>query len=465
MAADSRGQAPRFYFGYYLIAAAFATQFISHGVTNYVAGAFLAPMTEELGWTRAEFTVPRSLGGFVMALTGFFIGAWVDRFGGRPFMVAGVLLTSASLWALSHVQTLVGWVLLNGVALTASAALFGNLVANVTLAKWFVELRGRAVAVAAMGVSFGGIALTPAATWAIDVWGWRPAWRGLAVVALVCALPFALVMRRAPEDAGLRPDGRTDADAAAGRTHRAEADYAGSMTRREALGSTAFYLLILAFGLFVINIGVMLLQTVPYLTDAGFGRATAALMIVVASVPAMLTKPLWGGLIDRLDGRMGRGEAGRSTHPSGGSATATRMGAKRLAALGSALTGMATLAIVASVASGSLIGAYGAFFLLGVGWGGMIPLQEVIWASFFGRRHLGAVRSAALPFTLIFGAGAPLAVSHYHDVMGDYHGALLGVAAANLIAAALMMAMQPPRTRHGRPRLAASPGLRGRRGS
>ena len=166
----------------------------------------------------------------------------------------------------------------------------------------------------------------------------------------------------------------------------------------------------------------MLLQTVPYMTDAGYDRGTAALMIVVASVPAMLAKPIWGHFIDRLE-------------------------PKPLAAAGSAMTGIALCAIVASVAAGSLPGAYVGFFLLGVGWGGMIPLQEVIWASFFGRRYLGAVRGAALPFSLAFGAGAPLAVSYYHDIVGNYDGALWTVAAANLIAAGLILAIRPPRKR------------------
>ena len=45
--------------------------------------------------------------------------------------------------------------------------------------------------------------------------------------------------------------------------------------------------------------------------------------------------------------------------------------------------------------------------VLGFGWGGMIPLQEVIWASFFGRRFLGSIRGAAMPFSLLLGAPAP----------------------------------------------------------
>ena len=438
----ARPRATPIYFGYWLIAGAFATQFVSVGITNYAAGPFLTPMTQELGWTYAEFTIPRSLGGFVMALTGFFIGTWVDRLGGRRFMIGGVLTSAIALWLLGATTTLLEWILLNGVLLTVGAAMFGNLVVNVTLAKWFVELRGRAVAIAAMGVSFGGIGGTPVFIWLIDAWGWRSAWEALGAATLVLGLPFALIMRRAPEDYGLHPDGHSADEVAAGRAALAEADYADSLTRRQALRSSAFHLLVLAFGLFIINISVMLLQTVPYITDAGYGRTTAAMMIVIASVPAMLAKPIWGHFIDRL---ATRAPIAQRRHAASRASTRRRSNVQPLAALGAALAGAALLAIVASVVAGSLPGIYAGFFLLGVGWGGMIPLQEVIWASFFGRRHLGAVRSAALPFSLIFGAGAPLLVSLYRDAVGSYDGALLVVAIANLAAAALILAIRPPR--------------------
>ena len=408
------------YYGYWLIGVAFVTQLVAVGVTNYVAGPFMAPMVEELGWSRAEYTIPRSLGMFVMAGVGFVIGALVDRHGGRRFMLFGTLVCSASLWLLGSTETLFGWIVVNGVLLTAGAGLMGNLVVNVTLAKWFVERRGFAVAMAAMGVSFAGIAVTPAVTWAIEAWGWRSAWEALAVASFLVAAPVSLFVRRAPEDHGLLPDGKTPADAAAGRTALAEADFARSMTRRQALGSFAFYALIAAFGLFTINIVVVLLHAMPWLDDEGFTPTLAAQMIVVTSIPAMLAKPIWGFFIDRLQ-------------------------AKPLGALGSAVTGGALLLIVAALASDSLPWATVGFFLLGVGWGGMIPIQEVIWAGFFGRRHLGAVRSAAMPFSLLFGAAAPLLVAYYRDTTGDYTGAMIAVAAANLTAAALMLAIKPPR--------------------
>ena len=51
---------PSIYYGYYLVAAAFVAQFVSIGVISYILGPFMVPMIEELGWTRAEFTISRS---------------------------------------------------------------------------------------------------------------------------------------------------------------------------------------------------------------------------------------------------------------------------------------------------------------------------------------------------------------------------------------------------------------------
>lgn len=379
----------------------------------------MLPMVEELGWSRAEYTIPRSLGFAVMALLGFIIGTYVDRYGGRRFMVAGVIVAAAALWWSARVTTLLEWILINGVLLTMGAAMMGNLVVNVTLSKWFVERRGFAVAMAAMGVSAAGVVVTPAVGWVAETYGWRFAWEVLAVSALVTGLPVALMVRRMPEDHGLHPDGRTDEDVASGKTALATADFANSMTRGEAVRTGAFYALIVAFGLFTINIGVVLLHGVPYVVDSGFSATFGAQMILVISIPAALTKPIWGYFIDRV-------------------------AARPLGALGSAVTGGALLLIVYATSSGSVPLMYFAYFMLGVGWGGMIPIQEVIWAGFFGRRYLGAVRSAAMPFSLVLGAGAPLAVAYVHDTIGRYDESLAIVASANLVAAVLILFVRPP---------------------
>ena len=111
------------------------------------------------------------------------------------------------------------------------------------------------------------------------------------------------------------------------------------------------------FRFFSINIFVLLIHTVPLLSDAGLTRNEASFAMLVASVPAMISKPIWGYWIDR-------------TAP------------KPLAAMSAAVTGVALFLIVYATASSGLFWIYAAYAVLGLGWGGMIPMQEVIWASF-----------------------------------------------------------------------------------
>jgi OFA family oxalate/formate antiporter-like MFS transporter len=358
-----------------------------------------------------------------MAFIGFFVGSYVDRHGGRRLMQVGAIVLGISLFATSFVQTQWQWLLLNGLAVTSGAALMGNLVVNVTLSKWFVVQRGRMVGIASMGVSSAGVVLTPVATAVVDGVGWRMAWRLLAISAVAIILPLSLLMRRAPEDHGLHPDGRTAEEIAAGAGRAAAADFASSLTRREAVRTPAFYLIVFGFGFGALSIGVMLAQTIPYLTDAGYSRTLASLMITLTSIPSMLSKPVWGYLGERLE-------------------------ASKLSAIGFVTNAVSLVVIVVAVRAHADPLVFGGFLVLGFGWGGLIPLQEVIWADYFGRRYLGAVRSAGLPLALTISASAPFLSTVYFDRVGNYDGAFLTVAVLAIVATVLvLLARRPNRAR------------------
>jgi MFS family permease len=409
----------KFYYGYWLVAVAFVAQFVSVGSQNYVIGSFLKPMTTDLGWTRADFQLSRTVAQFVTAFIGFFIGAYVDRNGGRRLMLIGIAVLGVAMFATSWVQNEWQWLLLNGIALTAGASLAGNFVVNVTLSKWFVTQRGRMVGLASMGVSSAGVFLTPAATVLVDGVGWRMAWRILAVAAVVIMIPVSLMMRRAPEDYGLHPDGRSDAEVAMGAGRAAAADFASSLTRNEAIRTRSFYLIVFGFGFGVLSSPVMLAQTIPYMTDAGYSRNMASLMITLTSIPALVTKPLWGYL----------GE---------------RMAPSKLIAIGFLTSAIALVIIVFAVKAHTNSMVYTGFFLLGFGWGGLIPLQEVVWADYFGRRYLGAVRSAGLPLSLLISASAPFLTTIYFDRVGNYDGAFLAAAGLAVLATVLVLMSKRP---------------------
>jgi MFS transporter, OFA family, oxalate/formate antiporter len=427
------------FFGYWLVGAAFIAQFVSVGAQNYVAGVFLRPMTADLDWTRGEFALSRTIGQLVMAVTGFYIGAHVDRRGGRRVMLIGTTVLVAALWATSYIQdlslpgwagvcepvavvclesSLWQWLVLNGVVLTAGGAMMGNLVVNVTLSKWFVAKRGRMVGFAAMGVSFAGVALTPGMAWVVTEWDWRLGWQVMAVGSALLVYPVAFLMRRAPEDYGMQPDGAKGKVSEAN-VARAAAEYATSLTRSQALRTPSFYLMVLSFALITLSIPVLLQQTIPFLQDADHSQKWAAFMITVASIPALLVKPVWGLFIDK-------------TEP------------KLLVALSAVITGASIIWLVLAVAADSEALIMGGFVLLGIGWGGMIPLQEVTWASYFGRRHLGAIRSAGLPLSIALGASATYLVALYFDKVGDYNGAFYVVAGCCFVAAVMVMFVRKP---------------------
>jgi len=89
---------------------------------------------------------------------------------------------------------------------------------------------------------------------------------------------------------------------------------------------------------------------------------------------------------------------------------------------------------------------YLGFLLMGIGWGGLLPLQEVIWATSFGRRYLGSVRSTAMPFTFGMSALGPILVAYYYDVVGNYDLALIAMGVCNLASAFMLFRINAPKT-------------------
>ena len=411
----------RLFFGWYIVGAAtLANLVIGAGLAGYLPGVFLEPMTEELGWSRAEFILAFTTGQFVTAGTALGIGGYLDRHGPRRLMLIGTSITVVGLFLTAEVQELWQWILLRGVVQPIGIGMAGALVVNVSLSKWFVRYRGRAIGIAAMGFSLAGVVVPNGMTPVVDELGWEAGWRILAVVTAVVVLPAALVMRRQPEDYGLLPDGRRR-DGAEGQrdAERERQDYASSVTRSEALRSSALWVLVVAFGSVGLTVLGLVTQAIPLLTDAGFSRGTAAAMLAVLTIPGLLTRPFWGVAAERVEPRL-------------------------LASAAFASLGLGVLVIVIGARSGSTAVVALGFFAMGMGMAGSVPIQEVIWASFFGRRYLGAVRSVAMPFTLVLAASGPVLVALYHDQVGSYDGILVGMSVLVLASAALMFLARAP---------------------
>ena len=242
------------FWGWWIVVGAVVGQFVGMGVGGSISGVFLRPVTEDLDWTSAEFTLGASAALLVAGLANFVIGPLTDRYGARPLMLVSACIYAGSFLALSRVDALWQFILLWMLAGGIGFSLVGSLVVNVTLAKWFVARRGWAVALGSSGISLAGLIMPVIMTRVVDSIGWRDAYVLLAIFVFAILVPVALFMRRRPEDYGMLPDGtKSDSGQRDEQSRRdveqQRSDAANSYTRREAIRTSAIWLLIAGYAL------------------------------------------------------------------------------------------------------------------------------------------------------------------------------------------------------------------------
>ena len=413
------------YYGWFIVAAALCSQLTAAAITSHAQAVFLRPMTHDLGWSRADFTWGQTIGTFVMSGAGFLVGNWLDAKGPRPFMLAGAVVMSLSVVAMSRVETLGQFLLLRGLAITCGSIMIGNLVVNTTVSKWFVRRRAWAIAAATTGLSISG-AVTPRIVAAlIAAYGWRTSWVVLGIGMLALVIPSALVMRRRPEDYGLLPDGddpNTPAEQAPvhGQVRAVTAATEVQWTRAEAIRTRAFWLLVISFSLASFGMGSFFLHLVSYLQDSGYSSQEAASRFSTALLVTACSRPLWGALMQRFAPRY-------------------------CASLGFAMTASCTLGLIFALNASSGVLLYIFLFGWGLGFGGQVPLQELIWATYFGRTNIGKVRSVAIPLLSIASAIGPQFAARVYDAAGSYSTAFTVFAAASAAGAFCILLARPPR--------------------
>jgi MFS transporter, OFA family, oxalate/formate antiporter len=402
------------YYGWYVVAVAFVASMMSAGVQAYTLGVFLKPMTAALGWSRTDISLGQTVSTVATGLLALVVGPIMDRRGGRSLIVIGAIVSGFGFMALGQVHNLWQYYLVRGVLITIGSVGMGTLVVNVAISNWFVRMRGRAIAIGSMGVSVSALIMPPLSTKLIAVIGWRSAWVVIGVfVWIVVIPPAAYVMRRRPEDHGLVTDGGPPRPGAVARV-RSAGDV--RWTRRQAARTPALWMLIVSFGLASMGLSSMLLHTYPYLTDRGFTPAQAAAGFSMIGLMGLISKPLWGLALERFETRL--------------CASAEFL---------SMAVGILCVLLIRNVPT-----MFGAIAVFGIGVGGVITVQEVVWANYFGRLTLGTVRSIGRPFTIVSSAGGPVFAAAAYDLRGSYEVAFIVFVLTYVLAAVLILVTPRP---------------------
>lgn len=405
----------KMHYGWVIVAAGALITCIAVG-SMFALPVFLQPISETTGWSRAAISASMTLGFLVMGVAGFGWGAASDRFGARPVVLIAAVLLGCGLVLASRAQSVITFQLAYGVLVgIAGGAFFAPLIAATTT--WFEENRSLAVSLVSVGAGVGPMTVSPFAGWLSELYGWRTAMFIIAIAAWAILIPVSLLIRRAP---ALAAD---PAPAGQPVVHEEGEKAEGWQAALRALRTPQFIVLAVTFFLCCGAHSGPIFHTVSY--------------AMLCGVPALAAISIYS--VEGLAGLAGRLILGIA---------ADRIGAKPVLVAG---------LLVQAVAIGSYVYVreltefYAVAAVLGMAYGGVMPLYAVLARDHFGPHIMGTVFGAATMASSIGMAFGPVAGGWLFDRFGDYSWLYMSSAAIGM--AAVAVALIFPAAPAGRPRL------------
>ena len=358
----------------------------------YSIGALLTPVTEEFGWSRAQFQAAILFSSGLGALTSPIIGWLNDKYGPRRVALPSMMGLSVGLLAASQIEGEL-WMLFLAYGMMA---LLGAGTIPVTwtraIATSFFKRRGLALGLALTGTGICASVAPHYTVWLTDHYGWRGAYVGLALVPLVLAWPMLYFLFK-PLDAHVDEEpGEPDTKAA----------LESGLTLGEAIRGYRFWILLLSI-LFAYQgfsgIGPNLL---PSLTDDGFTREQAASVQSIFGISIIVGRVVVGYLVDRF---WAPGVAAFCLAiPAAGAAM---------------LHGSQTFETAALAA-----------FLIGFAAGAELDLMAFLAARYFGLAHYAKIYSILYATLAVCSGTAPMIFASVYDATGSYD---LGYSVASVL--------------------------------
>jgi MFS family permease len=411
---QSRLLGRRIPYGWWVIGALFLMQCVANGVVFLSFGLFVTPLEGEFGWDRATVNTAMSFA-IVQVVTTPLAGRLMDRFGARKVILCSLPVIAASFLVRAGMTDL--WQLYLGQALSSGAnAGQSSLPVAMILSNWYARKRGRMMGLAMMGANFGGLAIIPFIAWLIDSLGWRTAYLGMAVMALVLVGPAVwLFVRDRPEELGLAADDAGPAPVGGDAGRSSKLALAG-LTLREALRTRTFWTCGAVFVLVSFTFGSVFQQVVPHLERIGFDRTTAALVLSALSFFGMCGKFGFSWLTDRLPSRFAL-----------------------MIALGMEIAGLICLTLVGE-AAGFVIPFVP---LYGTSYASMGAILPILVGETFGLRAFGSIYSAFQVFVSPATAIVTPLVGRVFDVTGSYNSAFYALTGGFAVAILLLFTLKP----------------------
>jgi sugar phosphate permease len=244
--------------------------------------------------------------------------------------------------------------------------------------------------------------------------GWRMTYVVLGIALLLIMVPVALILYRArPETYGLLPDGAQTPKIGTSKGEVGEENW----TAREASRTAAFWIIALGLAsISMLSTGLQFHMVRIFLDSQLSADAAARVYLPIAMTTAVVTLGS-GILIDRI-------------------------GARYL--LMSALLFQVAALWMAPSLNGIMIATtYGV--VLGCLSGLQRTVSTVVYASYFGRLHLGAISGISSTILVASSALGPLPMALARDLLGEYNQTLYLLSILPMTLAVVSLFMRRPR--------------------
>ena len=273
-----------------LLAATIGTMCGIFTLTNYSQGFFVGPVITEFGWSASQFFLSYTVLMCFGLLTGPLIGAIAQRSGLLVVGVVGLIGHSFGYVILSFNNgSLMMWYLTWALLAFLGAGSL-PIVWTGVLNGWFSKHRGKAIGITMAGTGLGAFLLPPIVEFLISNYGWRTAYRGIGIGALLVSLPIVISMFR--EAAG--------AVTADGTQAAVKQPSSWGMTRGQAMRTAQFWILGVVLFVTVIVLAGLLSNFERIMSEKGFERSSIATIAAVMGLTVIVGRILAGVLVDRF---------------------------------------------------------------------------------------------------------------------------------------------------------------------
>ena len=407
------------YFGWYTVLAGAIISCWGYGSWYYGMSALFNPLIAEYGWTRAQLSAAFSMRSIEGGLEGPIGGMLIDKYGPRVITIISTIIASVGLLLVLYVRDIWQFVIVWGfvVSLGFNLGLYDTV--NAAVAKWFVKKRGRALSLVTVGGGLGGPVVVPIMTWIILYYGWRAALIFVALSTLVICLPLAWFWMKdhPPEHYGLLPDGDTVIKTSKATGVGVDLHEEHEFTPMQALKTKSFWMMLIAFAL---NGGILAMVTMhqmPYLEDIGIDPLAAAGVLGLMATMSLPGRVVFAWIGDHW-------------------------GERRALILGYA---MKALGLLVWTTARGLPQIMVFVILFGLGYGGTIPVQTSLRASFFGRKAYATITGYTTFFTALTNIIYPIFAGWTYDVTGSYTNAFMMIAGLQALAIVFMFFTRKPK--------------------